>query len=91
MNTVSNEVRAYMAQIGHRGGLKSKRTLSRDQARDMVRAREARRAFFMFHAQCFWYLDRNMKITIKDVPEIARGLRINGGRKGFLMADKLCR
>lgn len=57
----------------------------------MVRVREARKAFSMFYAQCFWYLDRDMNVTIKDVPEITRGLKINGGRKGFLLANKLCR
>lgn len=57
----------------------------------MVRIREARKAFHAFHAQCFWYMREDMKITIQDIPEIARGLRQNGGRQGFLLAAKLCR
>jgi hypothetical protein len=57
----------------------------------MVRVREARRAFIKFHARCFWYLRKDMKVTLRDVPEIVRGLRKNGGRKGFLLAAKLCR
>lgn len=65
--------------------------LSSADARDMVRVREARRAFRDFHAQCFWYLDPDLRVTLRDVPEIARGLRQNGGRKGFLVAARLCR
>lgn len=56
----------------------------------MVRLREARRAFHRFHSQCFWYMRPDMAITEDDVPEIARGLRQNGGRQGFLLASKLC-
>ena len=57
----------------------------------MVRVREARRAFRAFYAQCFWYWDPDMQVTLRDVPEIVRGLRRNGGRKGFLVAARLCR
>jgi hypothetical protein len=57
----------------------------------MNRVREARRAFRRFHSQCFWYLRPDMPVTLADVPEIARGLRQNGGRQGFLLAAKLCR
>lgn len=57
----------------------------------MVRVREARRAFRDFYAQCFWYLHPDMQVTLRDVPEIVRGLRRNGGRKGFLVAARLCR
>ena len=57
----------------------------------MVCVREAKKAFAMFRTQCFWYLAEDMKITVEDVPEIARGLRKNGGRRGFLLASKLCR
>ena len=65
--------------------------LSSAAARDMVRVREARRAFRDFYAQCFWYLDPDLRVTLRDVPEIVRGLRQNGGRKGFLVAARLCR
>jgi len=57
----------------------------------MVRVREARRAFRTFHVQCFWYMREDMDVTLADVPEIVRGLRQNGGRRGFLLAAKLCR
>lgn len=36
-------VKAYLAEIGRRGGRKSRRTLDPETAREMVRAREARR------------------------------------------------
>lgn len=91
MKEVTDTVRSYLAEIGRRGGLRSRRSLSHEQARNMVRVREAKKAFAVFHTQCFWYLDPNMKVTAKDIPEIVRGLRANGGRKGFLLADKLCR
>jgi hypothetical protein len=84
-------VRSYISQTGHKGGLKSRRRLSAQAAHDMVRVREARRAFHAFHAQCFWYMREDAPITLADVPEIVRGLRQNGGRKGFLLAEKLCR
>jgi hypothetical protein len=89
--TVTNDVRKYLAEIGRCGGRKSRRRLSSDQARDMVRVREARRAFREFHAQCFWYMAKDAKITLADVPEVVRALRQNGGRRGFLLAARLCR
>lgn len=84
-------VTEYLASIGRKGGKKSRRILSVEDARKMVRVREARRAFRRFHSQCFWYLRPDMRVTLADVPEIARGLRQNGGRQGFLLAAKLCR
>jgi hypothetical protein len=87
----SEKVRAYLSEIGRKGGAKSRRVLSPDEARNMVRIREAQRAFRRFYAQCFWYLRRDMKITSADIPEIVRGLRQNGGRDGFILAAKLCR
>ena len=55
----------------------------------MVRIREARRAFGEFHTQCFWYMRRDMTVTLDDLPEIIRGLRENGGRRGLLVAARL--
>ena len=57
----------------------------------MVRVREARKAFRKYHAQCFWYMPADARITLEDIPEIVRGLRKNGGRQGFFLAAKLCR
>jgi len=89
--TTPSSVRAYLADIGRRGGRKSRRQLSPEAARAMVQLREARRAFRKYHSQCFWYLREDMQVTAADVPEIVRGLRQNGGRQGFLLAAKLCR
>lgn len=90
MNPPLPDVRRYLAEIGRRGGRKSRRTLSPEQSRQMLRIREARRAFRKYHAQCFWFLRPDMTITPADIPEIVRGLRQNGGRAGFLLAAKLC-
>ena len=87
----SPDIQAYMAQIGRKGGQRSRRRLSSEDARNMVRVREVRRAFQRYHAQCFWYMPLDLTIGLADVPEIARGLRQHGGRDGFLLAADLCR
>jgi hypothetical protein len=88
---MDTNISQYLSEIGRKGGRKSRRSLSSETARDMVRVREARKAFRAFHAQCFWYMREDMPITLQDIPEIVRGLRQNGGRQGFLLAAKLCR
>ena len=84
-------VRSWLAAIGRKGGKASRRSLSAHDARDMVRVREARRAFREFHAQCFWHMRPDLRVTLADVPEVVRGLRLNGGRRGYLLAARLCR
>ena len=91
MKTVPTEVRNYFSKIGRKGGSISRRDLSSEAAREMVKVREARRAFREFHAECFWYMPRDLNVSKEDIPAIVRGLRQNGGRQGFLIADKLCR
>jgi hypothetical protein len=91
METKDLSIKAYLSRIGRKGGATSRRRLSPEDARNMVRVREARRAFRDFHAQCFWYLRPDLKVTLEDLPEIVRGLRHHGGRQGFLRAGKLCR
>ena len=78
-------------RVGGTDGVRSRRQLSPEQARDMARVREARRAFREFRTQCFWYLRPDLVVTLKDVPEIARGLRLHGGQKGFRIAARLSR
>lgn len=90
METAS-DIHDYLARIGRKGGRKSRRVLSSADAREMVRVREARRAFKAFHAQCFWHMREDLLVTREDIPAIIRGLRKNGGRRGFLVAAKLCR
>jgi hypothetical protein len=47
---MNDQVKRYLAEIGRRGGTRSRRTLSGDDARRMVRAREARRRVSAFEA-----------------------------------------
>ncbi len=49
----------------------------------------ARELFQQFHAQCFWHSPRDLVITEERVAFVAKGLRENGGRLGFMLAGKL--
>jgi hypothetical protein len=84
-------LKACFAPIARQRDSRSHHTPPSAEARDRVRVREARWAFRDYHAQCFWYLRPDMQVTLRDVPEIVRGLRRNGGRRGFLLAARLCR
>lgn len=84
-------VREYLADIGRRGGTKSRRTLDPETARDMVRVREARRAFRTYYASCFWSYRADLTITRDDVVWVAEQLRKHGDRTAWLTAAKLCR
>ena len=64
-------VRKYLSAIGQRGGRKSRRVLDAETAKDMVRVREARRAYRRFHASCFWSFDPDYVVTLSDVPWVA--------------------
>jgi hypothetical protein len=86
-----SSVRSYLAEIGRRGGTKSRRTLDPDAARDMVRVREARRAYRTYYASCFWSYRPDLTITRDDVAWVAEQLRKHGDRAAWLMAAKLCR
>ena len=88
---MDQEIRAYLASIGRRGGRKSRRTLEPRAARDMVKVREARRAFRRFHAACFWFCDPAYVVTAKDVCWVARQLMENGGRQGWAIGASLGR
>ena len=46
MKEAQKNVHAYLAAIGRRGGLASRRELTRSHARQMVAIREAKRAAF---------------------------------------------
>lgn len=84
------EVRAYLSRIGRKGGLKSRRRLDPSAARDMVRLREARRAYRRFHARCFWSFDPEYRIGPGDVAWVAEQLKKHGGWKEWEVARKLC-
>jgi hypothetical protein len=84
-------VRRYLRAIGSRGGRAGKRALTREEARNMVKVREARRAFRTFHASCFWSSDPDYVVTLVDVPWVAKQLMTHGGRRGWELGAKLCR
>jgi len=84
-------VRRYLAEIGRRGGARSRRALSAEQARAMVRVREARRAYRAFHARCFWSYPPDLAIGPQDVAWVAERLMKHGGRREWEKGARLCR
>jgi hypothetical protein len=82
---------AYLSEMGRRGGRASRRSLTAEQARQMVRVREARRAYRDFHTKCFWSFDPAYVVTVGDVPWVIAHLRSHGGRAGWEKAAQLCR
>lgn len=50
----------------------------------------ARAVYREFHTRCFWFLRKDLSPTAADIPEIARGLREHGGRRGYELASRLC-
>jgi len=89
--TVDDTLRSYLAEIGRRGGRKSRRALDPESARTMVRVREARRAYRRFHSLCFWSFDPDYRVGPADVAWVADRLRRHGGRVAWEIASKLCR
>ena len=83
-------LRQYFAEIGRRGGKVSRRKLSPETAREMVRIREARRAFRKFYARCFWSYAPDLEISADDIPWVVEQLRKYGGRRAWEAAARLC-
>ncbi len=88
---MKENVRAYLAEIGRRGGRKSRRALDPETARAMVRVREARRAYRRFYAECFWSFDPVYPVGPSDIVWVAEQLRKHGGRDAWEVAATLCR
>jgi hypothetical protein len=88
---MDDRVREYLARIGRRGGLKSRRTLDPETARRMVAVREARRALERFHTSCFWSYRRDLEIGPDDVSWVAEQLMKHGDREAWRVAKNLCR
>ncbi len=84
-------VRKYLATIGRRGGHASRRKLTTEDARKMVKVREARRAYRKFHPQCFWSYAPTLKITAADIAWVSQQLMKQGGREAWQVGAKLCR
>lgn len=90
MHAMDRRVRDYLSEIGRRGGKASRRQLSAEAARAMVRVREARRAYRRFYTQCFWSYAPDLRITATEVPWVAEQLRRHGGREAWEVAARLC-
>jgi hypothetical protein len=90
-SSLTPAVRAYFAKIGSRGGRRSRRVLSSEQSKEMLRVREARRAFTRFKALCFWSCNPGLKITKADVEWVAEMLMKHGNREAWEVAIRLCR
>lgn len=86
-----DEIRRYLAEIGARGGRKSRRRLDAETARAMVRVREARRAFRRFRSTCFWSYRPDLEIGIEDVAWVAEQLMKHGNREAWRVGARLCR
>jgi hypothetical protein len=84
-------VKKYLSAIGRRGGITSRRRLTVQDARAMVKIREARKAYAKFHAQCFWSYAPDLKITSADVAWVASQLMKQGGHEAWFAGAKLCR
>ena len=50
-------------------------TVRKNELPEAEKLAVAQKAFNEFHAQCFWYMRRDMQVTPADLPEIVRGLR----------------
>jgi hypothetical protein len=65
--------------------------LSVEDARAMVRVREARRAFRLFRTTCFWSYRPDLNIGLTDVPWVAEQLMKHGNREAWRVGAQLCR
>ena len=88
---MNDNVRAYLAEIGRKGGKRSKRTLDSEAARRMVKVREARKLFRKYHASCFWSSPPDLDIGKDDVEWVARTLMKHGDLEARRAAQRLCR
>ncbi len=88
---MKSEVHKYLAEIGRRGGAKSRRVLTAKEATKMVQVREARRAYQRFHALCFWSFDVNLPIKFDDIIWVVEQLKKHGNRQAWEVAARLCR
>ena len=83
-------IQRYLSAIGRRGGRKSKRVLDPVTARQMVKVREAKRAFKRYYSECFWSYDPDHLITKDDVSWVAEQLMKHGSRKCWEIGRSLC-
>ncbi len=87
---MNNDIKTYLADIGRRGGRKSRRSLDPETARRMVRVREARRAYLRFRTSCFWSYRPDVHIGLEDVEWVADTLMKNGNLEAWKVGRSLC-
>lgn len=51
----------------------------------------ARRLFHERYSDCFWFLRRDLEISVADLPTLAAALRKYGNRNDYILAAELCR
>jgi hypothetical protein len=85
---ISQAARSYLSRIGRKGGRKSRRALSSQQARLMVAVRLARRAYRDFRILCFWSY-RDLDITPSNISWVVGQLRRNGNRAAWQRAARI--
>lgn len=83
-------LKQYLSEIGRKGGKRSRRKLDPDTAREMVRVREARRAYHRFHALCFWFSPPDLRIGKDDIDWVVAALKKHGNRDAWEVAARLC-
>ena len=47
--------------------------------------------FEKFYSKCFWHMRPDLIVTENNLSAIIQGLKLHGGREGFLEAERLCR
>ncbi len=87
--TPSLSIRRYLAQMGSKGGKKSRRRLAPSTARKMVALREARKAFRTYRHEYFWSFRDDTPITLKDIGWVLEGLRTEGNRIAYEKARQI--
>lgn len=91
MNRMKPETRKYLAAIGSRGGKKSRRGLTPEQARRMVAVREAQKAYDTHRHEYFWSSPDGIRIDEESVPFVVKGLMNEGNRAAFELARHIKR
>jgi hypothetical protein len=79
----------YQARINH--VLKEFVDGVRHPARSPGVLARAQELFEQYYAQCFWHMRPDLIVTERDLAAVVHGLRVNGGREGYLAAESLCR
>lgn len=65
-------------------------TVSASTAHEGDLLRRAQKIFKEYYAQCFWHFDPDHRVSRDNLDLLIEGLRLNGGRAGYILADELC-